>query len=348
MIVAAGSQGQNLRGFAKTLGFNETSFQSTLENTLRLDHYCKPESLNRVELLTASSVWHGKQIVLEEDWANSMRSRFQATIALQGVKEINDWASYHTKGKIPNLVSEEVLTDWDIKLITALYFKAQWTKPFERSSTRNELFYSFDKSMNLCSMMHKTEDLLYQEDEVAQMCVLPYQKNQPGPSLHDLPTEPVWKAAVILPKVSGPEAISSILSHISNAAVLRSLLDFKDAKPQSVALSLPRFTLRSTLDLSQPLSEQGLAPAFKTSYDFAPITQTAPSRIVKVQHDLFVEVNEEGTEVAATTMVTLFGRAVQEAPIEMKVNRPFLFVVFDNVTKLVLCMAVVNEVTAAQ
>lgn len=340
MMAAAGSQGKNLAGFAKTLGFGEIELQDTLENILQLDQYCRHSSSDSVELLSACSIWYGKEIVLEREWANSMRSRFRATIAPQDAKAINEWASRETKGNIRKLVSEDSrLSEWEFRLITALYFKAKWTKPFQREATRNVLFYSFDKR-SPCSMMRKTEDILYQEDDVAQMCVLPYKTNEPKPK----GTE--WKAAIILPKTSGPEALSSILSHLSSASALRSLLEFEDVRPQSVSLSLPRFTLRSTLELSHTLFNQGLAPAFRISHDFSPITQSGPTGISKVQHDIFIDVNEEGTEVAATTMVAMF-RGPMPVPIEMKVNRPFVFLVFDDVTKLVLCMAAVNEVNAS-
>ncbi|KAK2761568.1 hypothetical protein FQN54_001396 [Arachnomyces sp. PD_36] len=351
MIAASGSQGNNLAGFAKTLGFTEASLQDTLDNIQQLDQYCKPSVSGRVQLSSASSIWYGKLITLEQQWADSMRARFQATIAPQNADAINGWASHHTKGKITNLVTEDQLLDVEFRLITALYFKALWTEPFEKTATRNELFYGTDKKMSLCSMMRKTETLMYQEDDVAQMCVLPYLTNDPH-RVHTMSTadhEPRWKAAIILPKTPGQEAISSILSHLSSGPLLRSLLESKDMRSQSVSLYLPRFTLKSKLDLSQPLFDQGLEPAFQMSHDFAPITKSNPSCIAKVEHDIFVEVNEEGTEVAATTMISLFGGSAppRVEPVEMKVNRPFLFLVFDDVTKLVLAMSVVNEVTAA-
>lgn len=358
MMVAAGSRGENLTGFAKTLAFPERELQDTMENILQLDRYCKRNSSDCAELSSACSIWHGKSIVLEPGWSNAMRSQFQATIAPQEPKAINDWAARETKGKITKLASEsERLSGWEMRLIAALYFKAQWKNPFQRDATRNEEFYSFDQRGNLrvnqCSIMRKTEDMLYQEDEVAQMCVLPYKTKEPQSfdfhSPDTNPQGPEWKAAIILPKATGMNAISAILSHLSSTSALRSLLESKGVRSRYVSLSLPRFTLKSKLDLSEPLSDQGLAPAFETSLNFSPITRSGPTAISKVQHDIFIDVHEEGTEVAATTVVTMFGRAARlDVPVEMKVNRPFVFIVFDDVTKLVLCMAVVSEVNAAE
>jgi serine protease inhibitor len=65
--------------------------------------------------------------------------------------------------------------------------------------------------------------------------------------------------------------------------------------------------------------------------------------INRVTHDVFIEVNEEGTEMAATTVVGKKKRRKVET-VEMRVDRPFLFLVFDGRTGLVLCSVVVSEV----
>ena len=357
MMAAAGSKGRNLAGFGKALGFDPTALQDALESTLQLDTYCKRGSSNRVELTSASSVWYSQSIVLEREWSNIMSTRFQAMISPQDADSINRWVSLQTKGKITEVVTDRTVSDGNFTLITCLYFKAIWAKPFATMSTRQEMFHGFQGKMTPSSMMHKTENMLYWEDNVAQMCVLPYQSSNATETPSQSPFRPPpqelqWKAAIILPNDSGPAALSAILSHFSSSPALRSLLEPHGAHPsssgvqsQTVHLSLPRFTLKSSVDLAQALCDQGLEPAFRASMDFSPITRSGPSSIVRVRHDLFVQVNEEGTEVAAATTTTLFTGPPSQ-PVEMKVNRPFLFLIFDDVTKLVLCSAVVSNVTA--
>ena len=66
--------------------------------------------------------------------------------------------------------------------------------------------------------------------------------------------------------------------------------------------------------------------------------------ISEVKHKTFVEVNEEGTEAAASTSV---GVAVVSAPIEqpfkMIVNRPFFYAIRDNKTGSLLFMGSIVE-----
>jgi serpin B len=58
--------------------------------------------------------------------------------------------------------------------------------------------------------------------------------------------------------------------------------------------------------------------------------------ISDVLHKAFVAVDEEGTEAAAATAVIMELTAIMEEAIEMKLNRPFLFLIRDNDTGTIL------------
>lgn len=170
-------------------------------------------------------------------------------------------------------------------------------------------------------MMNKTEKMEYVEDREMQACFLPY-KIDAGSS------SPEWKAAIILPKREGIDAMRDILVTFSKSPkVLTNLLRgssddqvalsssrppaavpssrlFAERRTQKIFLSLPRFSLKIHVDLIPLLTELGLEPAFAPSGDFAPIS-TGPLMISRVTQDLFLEVNEEGTEMAATTVVAM-------------------------------------------
>ena len=64
-----------------------------------------------------------------------------------------------------------------------------------------------------------------------------------------------------------------------------------------------------------------------------------------MKHKSFVEVNEEGTEAAAVTTAAMKMTSVRQPtpPFQMIVDRPFLFVIEDNLTNAILFMGVVYE-----
>jgi serine protease inhibitor len=207
--------------------------------------------------------------------------------------------------------------------------------------------------------------LQYKDDKLAQICTLPYKADgnsvDIGPSSCDSnsisvedfsganPTgpsgssSPQWNAAIILPKEPGLPAMQEILSTFSASTFSISTLLPGKSKTDRVSLFLPRFTLKLHHDLNPFLATLGLGPAFKPSLDFAPISNSGELLINRVTHDVFIEVNEEGTEMAATTVVGKKKRRRVET-VEMRVDRPFLFLVFDGRTGLVLCSVVVSEV----
>ena len=100
-----------------------------------------------------------------------------------------------------------------------------------------------------------------------------------------------------------PEALVTLFRGVSSGQTASSR-PVSEARTQKISLSLPRFSLKLHLDLIPSLKKLGLGPAFQPSGDFAPIS-TGPLMISRVTHDLFLEVNEEGTEMAAVTVVVM-------------------------------------------
>jgi len=53
--------------------------------------------------------------------------------------------------------------------------------------------------------------------------------------------------------------------------------------------------------------------------------------LTNVIHKTYIKVDEEGTEAAAVTVGKMAGSALPPEPIQMKFNRPFYFVIMDNI-----------------
>ena len=88
----------------------------------------------------------------------------------------------------------------------------------------------------------------------------------------------------------------------------------------------------------------GMKLAFGPTADFSGMSAN-PLYLSAVKHKSFVELNEEGTEAAAATIGVMRPTSVQPAspPFEMIVDRPFLFVIADNLTKAILFLGAVFE-----
>jgi serpin B len=65
--------------------------------------------------------------------------------------------------------------------------------------------------------------------------------------------------------------------------------------------------------------------------------------LTRVEQKTFVEVNEEGTEAAAATAVGI-GKTSAPEPVELKVDRPFVFAIRERLSGAVDFLGVMNVI----
>jgi serpin B len=113
-----------------------------------------------------------------------------------------------------------------------------------------------------------------------------------------------------------------------------------------VQVTLPRFEFRTQASLPQALRSLGMVDAFDGGRaDFSGISSAGGLYISDVVHEVFVSVNEAGTEAAAATAVVM-GRGLPPIPVELSADRPFLFWLYDRPTGAVLFMGRVLDPSA--
>ena len=107
---------------------------------------------------------------------------------------------------------------------------------------------------------------------------------------------------------------------------------------------MPRFKMEYAVLLNDPLTALGMKQAFAQNADFSAMADE-PLFVSEVKQKSYVEVNEEGTEAAAVTTVTM-SLGAMPAPqkvFKMIVDHPFVFIIGDDSTKSVLFMGVIYD-----
>jgi serpin B len=107
-------------------------------------------------------------------------------------------------------------------------------------------------------------------------------------------------------------------------------------------LYLPKFKLENNLSLVNPLTGLGMGIAFSDLADFSRIKRDGGLQITNVLHKTYVDVNEEGTEAAAVTSVGV-GVTCACQPPPIRVDRPFLFALRENLSGTILFMGVIRH-----
>jgi serpin B len=246
----------------------------------------------------------------------------------ESAQTINDWADTSTHGKIKQVVQWPFPPLTRVILANAIYFKGKWDRPFDKQSTKDHAFnVQPGGTPKQVPTMWQRGHFNYQQGDGFQAVRLPYAGKR-------------LQMYLFLPDTnSSPTKLLADL----NADTWRDkiLPKFQDKEG---TLALPRFKLDYDVRLNDPLKALGMRQAFAVDADFSAMADE-PLFVSEVMQKSFVEVNEEGTEAAAVTTVTMHAQAVfrPEKPFEMIVDRPFLFVIGDDQTRSILFLGVVHD-----
>jgi serine protease inhibitor len=240
-------------------------------------------------------------------------------------KKINAWVEKQTRNKIKELFQAGTIdANTRLVLASAIYFKGDWVQPFKKSGTRDDTFWIAPEKKAQVRLMSQTATFGYFENEELQGLQMPYQ----GKNLAMI---------VLLP--TKKDGLADLEKNLT-AKKLASCVD--GFREQKVQVQLPKFTLRSGFDLKQTLEIMGMKKPFGLDADFSGMTGSKePLVISKVVHQAFVEVNEEGTEAAAATGVSMALYTASPAGPRMPVFRadhPFVFAIRDVRTGVILFM----------
>jgi serpin B len=232
---------------------------------------------------------------------------------------INDWAAERTDGRIEQLFPPGSLDpNTRLVLANAVSMDAAWRYVFDPAETRDEPFHLADGKTVDVPTMHFDLFLPSGEGDGWQAVELAYGEG-------DL------SMVVIVPEDF--EAFEAALDAERLDAVLGSIVD------GGIHLSLPKFTFRYHAALRGALTGLGMATAFGGDADFSGMTGDRDLFLQTVQHEAFIEVDEEGTEAHAATGAAM---AASHGP-TVTVDRPFLFLIRDEPTGALLFLGRVMD-----
>jgi serpin B len=142
---------------------------------------------------------------------------------------------------------------------------------------------------------------------------------------------------VFLPRK--PDGLADLEHSLSGRKLALWLEKIDGAAPKDVEVILPKFKLESGYDLVAPCQEMGMKLAFQPGKaNFEGMGwKKGDLWISQIKHKAFVEVNEQGTEAAASTAVEMQTRSILRHPV-FRADHPFLFLIRDNKTRTILFM----------
>ncbi|XP_026377350.1 serpin-Z1B-like [Papaver somniferum] len=280
------------------------------------------------------------------------------------LKKVNTWAEKETNGLIQNLLPDVAVNEGTkFILANALYFKGSWDriKQFDRKLTEISKFNLLDRKEPVqVPFMSSRGDQYISCHNNFKVLRLPYKSDRKLASdiTRDWKVPPHFSMYIILPNQR--DGLGELIEKVSSdPAFLHQYLPV-DTVPTRVC-KIPKFKISFDFEAKRVLKKVGLVLPFDESKsELTEMLNTDESKaeltgkvnagsklhVTAVFHKCFVEIDEEGTEAAASTAVLMGMQQCRQGPhappppppVDFVADHPFMFIIREEKSGAVLFM----------
>ena len=285
-----------------------------------------------VRVKLANSLWLNKRLsseikpefslaLIENYNAKAEALDFSSSGAL---KYINRWCSSQTNSLIDNAVNH-LDPNGMLMLINAVYFKAEWQKPFEKKNNFKDYFHSDVSGKQEVEFMKSVFHAGYYKNEKFEITYKDYGKTKK------------YSFFVVLPRedVTTEECLAELDADV---------WDKVGERYAEVTFTIPKFKVENGSSVIPALSLMGLSEPFTGIADFSNLVSGTPVCITDITQGNVFQINEKGTEAASVTKVEIGFTSPEGEPVDFTVNRPFLFFVKEKATNTILYAGKVSSI----
>ena len=328
-ILYEGARGNTADELAQTFGF-ETDDIIRHNDTAHMI-----SSINRNDthatLALANALWlaewfspHESYLGITHDTYKSTAKTVNFTDPKDSVDRINTWAANNTNNKITEVITSNNVDDLTAMVINnAIYFKGTWLTQFLPEDTKESDFWLSETNNVQTNFMNMQDYFNYTKSDGAQVLKMPYE----GDRLSML---------VILPDER--HGIKQLEENLSAEQIEKWKQELRST---DVVISMPKFNMSIDYDLIPPLRNLGIYDVFDSVLaDLTGIPSTGLNGlfVTGASQAAFVDVNEEGTEAAAVTTMSLVIDSAPSAPEYFIADHPFIFIIQDDESGTILFM----------
>ncbi|MDX9903467.1 MAG: serpin family protein [Bacteroidales bacterium] len=279
----------------------------------------------KVKLALANAIFYRQGFTVKNPFLSTMESDFDAEIAgldfslPSALATINKWAGDNTNGKVPKVLNE-ISGNAVMFIMNALYFKGDWSYQFDKSLTSERPFYTDGtNSVNVNTMKGDIGSKVTYGSNYSAI-ELPYGCTN-------------FTMAVIVPEGTLSDFNASFDAEKWNE--ITSAFDQADEYGE-VTVYMPKYKFSYEKYLNDQLKSMGMVDAFiPVLADLSGISD-ASIFVSFVKQNTFVEVDEEGTEAAAVTIIGIELTSMPPQPREFVIDKPFVFAIRERTTNTLL------------
>ena len=309
-LASTGAEGETKMEMMTLLGEEDTEYLSRQMGMLYRRLYVNNDVS---KLYMTNSLWMNEGLKFKQEFVKNAKENFYAAannldFSDEGAGEtISRWISDNTEG----LLEPEIKVDplYLMYIVNTIYLNDEWSSKFNEDATQEDVFHMADGSTVDAQFMNRTFDtgVVKTEDYTAVRLNM----KETGRMIFVLPDEEM-----------------DAVSLLGSSDVLEFVTDTDNSEYGRVELSLPKFGFDSDFKLKESLKSLGMVTAFDDqSADFSGISDV-PSFIGGVKQGSRIEIDENGVEAAAYTIIDFAASAeMPDEPIVLNFNRPFIFIV---------------------
>jgi serpin B len=330
-MLYAGAKEETADQIQQVLHFPSPNTKSFHQNFALVNDRILAASKDSITLHSANKIWFKEGFSTKDGFTEITKAFYHSDLgyykdAISGSKKVNEWASLQTKEKIQDIVKADDLISSKLILANAIYFHGNWAEQFDSKRTRKDTFWKQDKPI-ITDFMDQEVTVNIGAFENVDVFSLDYKGK-------------TTSMMIVLPNEDVP--LENVVAELSMETYLNwcNKLDETD-----MYVKLPKWKFTPpTILLVQALKDLGLTIPFSSGAVSPNFENIAPEIYVgNILHKAMIEVNEEGAEAAAVTVVVMPSRSIRVAPPSIKVNRPFLYFIKDNSTNSILFMGQVID-----
>ncbi len=283
----------------------------------------------RTALAIANSIWAREGYQVKPPFYDVNREYYNAEVRSlpfdqAAVDAINKWCADNTNNRIPKIL-DVIPTDVVMYLINAVYFKGQWKFKFNKAETRDTNFYLADGSTRSVKMMSLSNGTIPSYGDERVKCVdLPYGNG-------------AFSMMIMMPSRMD-DSLDDLVASLDGdmySEIVDGLYD------KSWPVSIPRWKQECEFGLNDAVANLGIRRIFGEG-SLTGINDDPRLVVSEIRQKTFVEVNEEGTEAAAVTIV---GIETTSVPPSFIADRPFLYLIRERSTGAILFMGRMDNPT---
>ena len=279
-------------------------------------------NIGAVEVKTSNNLYYAVDVYdWKDSWLKVLDHSYDAGITEMNCAAdpeaarnyINNIVSNDTNQRIKELLPDGSVSELTTAVLTnSIYLKAPWHVNLEVAETKLD-FHVGDSVANVDALSIHKKDLNYLKSADYSAVVVPLRDD-------------TFQVLFIVPDSGKYDAVWSSL----NGDVVTDILS--NLRSTLIDLTYPQIEFDTSLALRDLLVARGMVDAFGNA-DFSEMkSDDKPLSVSQIYHKSFIAMNVYGVEAAAATALLMEG-ATPDEPIELDIDRPYIFVIYETGTK---------------